>query len=118
MSLLSKEEIQKYIQLVDVLPEDSPEISKVYKLLQADKEERCRNNFLPFVREMWPAFIPGNHHKIMAEAFERVAEGKLKRLIINMPPRHTKSEFASYLLPAWFLGKYPEKKIIQTAHTA
>jgi predicted phage terminase large subunit-like protein len=54
----------------------------------------------------------------MAEAFERVASGELKRLIINMPPRHTKSEFASYLLPSWFLGKYPEKKIIQTAHTA
>ena len=118
MSLLSKEEIEKYIQLVDVLPEDSPEISKVYKLLQADKEERCRQNFLPFVREMWPAFIPGNHHKIIAEAFERVVKGDLKRLIINMAPRHTKSEFASYLLPAWFLGKYPEKKIIQTAHTA
>jgi predicted phage terminase large subunit-like protein len=35
-----------------------------------------------------------------------------------MPPRHTKSEFASYLLPAWFLGKFPHKKVIQTAHTA
>jgi hypothetical protein len=54
----------------------------------------------------------------MADAFERVANGSLKRLIINMPPRHTKSEFASYLLPSWFLGKFPEKKIIQTAHTA
>ena len=67
---------------------------------------------------MWVAFIHGKHHEIMAEAFERVANGELKRLIINMPPRHTKSEFASYLLPAWFLGKYPNKKIIQTAHTA
>ena len=56
--------------------------------------------------------------KKVVDAFERVARGELKRLIINMPPRHTKSEFASYLLPAWFLGKYPEKKIIQTAHTA
>ncbi len=54
----------------------------------------------------------------MAEAFEKVASGELKRLIINMPPRHTKSEFASYLFPAWFLGRYPNKKIIQTAHTA
>ena len=54
----------------------------------------------------------------MADAFERVASGELKRLIINIPPRHTKSEFASFLLPAWFLGKYPDKKIIQTAHTA
>jgi predicted phage terminase large subunit-like protein len=54
----------------------------------------------------------------MAQAFGRVAEGKTKRLIINMPPRHTKSEFASYLLPSWFLGKFPDKKIIQTSHTA
>jgi predicted phage terminase large subunit-like protein len=54
----------------------------------------------------------------MAKAFERVARGELKRLIINMPPRHTKSEFASYLLPSWFLGKYPTKKVIQTSHTA
>lgn len=67
---------------------------------------------------MWPGFIGGKHHEIMADAFEQVAKGELKRLIINMPPRHTKSEFASYLFPAWFLGMYPEKKVIQTAHTA
>jgi predicted phage terminase large subunit-like protein len=54
----------------------------------------------------------------MAKAFERVANGEIKRLIINMPPRHTKSEFASYLLPAWFLGRFPNKKVIQTSHTA
>jgi len=54
----------------------------------------------------------------MADAFERVARGECKRLIVNMPPRHTKSEFASYLLPAWFLGKFPHKKVIQTSHTA
>jgi len=54
----------------------------------------------------------------MAEAFEDVASGKCKRLIVNMPPRHTKSEFASYLLPAWFLGQFPHKKVIQTSHTA
>ena len=78
----------------------------------------CQQSFLPFVREMWSAFIGGHHHTIMADAFERVANGDLKRLIVNMPPRHTKSEFASYLFPAWYLGMYPEKKIIQTAHTA
>ena len=67
---------------------------------------------------MWPEFIMGRHHGKMAKAFEKVANGECKRLIINMPPRHTKSEFASYLLPAWFLGKYPHKKVIQTSHTA
>jgi predicted phage terminase large subunit-like protein len=84
----------------------------------AKKREACKDDYLTFVREMWAAFIHGKHHEIMADAFERVARGELKRLIINMPPRHTKSEFASYLLPAWFLGQYPDKKIIQTAHTA
>jgi predicted phage terminase large subunit-like protein len=116
--LLTREEIKQYLELLDTLPEGSPEIEKINTLLQADKRERCRQNFMPFVRQMWSAFIPGKHHQIMADAFERVARGELKRLIINMPPRHTKSEFASYLFPAWFLGMFPEKKIIQTAHTA
>ena len=75
-------------------------------------------DFMTFVREMWPTFIGGRHHVRMAQAFEEVARGECKRLIINMPPRHTKSEFASFLLPAWFLGKYPHKKVIQTSHTA
>ena len=88
------------------------------KLEETESKEQAREGFMPFIKKVWPAFIEGRHHKIMAEAFERVANGDLKRLIINMPPRHTKSEFASYLLPAWFLGQYPEKKIIQTAHTA
>jgi predicted phage terminase large subunit-like protein len=116
MTLLTKKEIADYLSVVDKLPE--VERNKVFSLLELDRVERCKDSFLFFVTQMWPAFISGKHHQIMAEAFERVANGQLKRLIINMPPRHTKSEFASYLLPAWFLGKYPEKKIIQTAHTA
>jgi len=80
--------------------------------------EKGRDNFLDFVRTMWPGFIDGAHHKVMAKKFQEIADGKLKRLIINMPPRHTKSEFASYMLPAWFLGKYPNKKIIQCSNTA
>ena len=118
MSLLTKEEIVKYKEYLEVLPENSPQREKIWELLKAHKKELARESFLPFVNDMWSAFIAGRHHKIMAEAFERVASGDLKRLIINMPPRHTKSEFASFLFPAWYLGKFPEKKIIQTAHTA
>ena len=80
--------------------------------------EEAQADFLKFVHSMWPGFINGRHHKVMARKFEDIASGKIKRLIINMPPRHTKSEFASYMLPAWFLGKYPNKKIIQTSNTA
>jgi len=82
------------------------------------KREKAQVDFAKFVKEMWPGFIDGRHHKVMAKKFQEIADGKIKRLIINMPPRHTKSEFASFLLPAWFLGKYPGKKIIQTSNTA
>lgn len=79
---------------------------------------KAQNSFLGFIEVMWDGFISGRHHKIIAEKFKAIAEGKTKRLIINMPPRHTKSEFASHYLPAWFLGLNPTKKIIQTSHTA
>ena len=67
---------------------------------------------------MWPGFVESDHHRMIAEKFEKVLSGEIKRLIVNMPPRHTKSEFASYLFPAWLLGHKPQTKIIQTTHTA
>jgi predicted phage terminase large subunit-like protein len=88
------------------------------RLQELKDKELAQEKFLTFVKRVWPSFIAGRHHAKMAAAFEEVANGTCKRLIINMPPRHTKSEFASYLLPAWFLGKFPGKKIIETAHTA
>jgi predicted phage terminase large subunit-like protein len=93
-------------------------LAELEKLGELRTRKLAQEKFMIFVREVWPTFISGRHHAKMASAFERVASGELKRLIINMPPRHTKSEFASYLLPAWFLGKYPDKKVIQTSHTA
>jgi len=80
--------------------------------------EEGQEDFMKFVTTMWPGFIHGRHHALMARKFEEIAEGKTKRLIINMPPRHTKSEFASFMLPAWFLGRFPGKKIIQCSNTA
>lgn len=113
-------DLSNYIGKIKKLPpEEQREIlALVEQMSMARTRENARVDFLDFVRHVWPAFIAGDHHKIMANAFERVAKGELKRLIINMPPRHTKSEFASYLFPAWFLGNHPEKKVIQTAHTA
>ena len=87
------------------------------RLAQIEKNEFSQNNFIGFVRTVWPDFIAGRHHKIIAEKLERVAKGELKRLIINMAPRHTKSEFASYLFPAWMMGRNPKMKIIQATHT-
>jgi len=90
----------------------------IEELNAARERENSHGDFLEFVKRVWPAFIEGNHHRVMADAFNRIASGELKRLIINMPPRHTKSEFASHLFPAWYLGRFPDRKVIQTAHTA
>ena len=100
------------------LPEQEKLLAELEHLEELKKRTLIQDRFMKFVEAMWPTFIAGRHHSRMASAFERVARGECKRLIINMPPRHTKSEFASYLLPAWFLGKYPHKKVIQTSHTA
>ena len=99
-------------------PEQEKLLAELEHLAKLKKQKKAQTRFLDFVQQMWPTFIKGKHHARMAEAFERVARGECKRLIVNMPPRHTKSEFASYLLPAWFLGQYPHKKVIQTSHTA
>jgi len=80
--------------------------------------DSAQAEFMPFVKHIWPDFIEGAHHRRMAKLFEDVAAGKKKRIIINLAPRHTKSEFSSYLLPAWFLGKFPKKKIMQVSNTA
>ena len=82
-----------------------------------EKVEKISNDFMAFVKEMWPEFIEGKHHKEIADKFNKLANGKCKRLIINMPPRHTKSEFSSFLLPAWMVGRRPDLKIIQSTHT-
>ena len=87
------------------------------KKLEFNVQEQSQKKFLAFVRNVWPEFKEGTHHKIIAKKFEDIASGKLKRLIINMPPRHTKSEFASFLFPAWFVGQNPKAKIMQTTHT-
>ena len=117
---MDRQKLQNLLKILPNLPESQLRdliVSLDEHEILAEREE-ARNSFMAFVKKVWPNFIEGSHHKRMARAFERVARGECKRLIINMPPRHTKSEFASYLLPAWFLGNFPEKKVIQTSHTA
>ena len=112
-TILTEEQIEK-------LPIDArKEYRKLFLMKYEKKTKReISEDFLKFVKSVWPDFIEGNHHKKIADQFNRLARGDINRLIINMPPRHTKSEFASFLLPAWMIGRQPKLKIIQTTHTA
>ena len=114
---ISLKDIPQILPLLSVAEQEQL-LAQLSHLEKLKHKSLVQEKFIEFVKYVWPTFISGRHHKIMASAFERVASGECKRLIINMPPRHTKSEFASYLLPAWFLGKFPSKKVIQTSHTA
>ena len=112
--------MDKVAELVERLPEGEREMlfAQVAEYRAALEREQAQDSFMAYVKMMWPGFVHGRHHALMAKKFEEIASGKLKRLIINMPPRHTKSEFASYLLPSWFLGKFPNKKIVQSSNTS
>ena len=105
--------------IINKLPPDARKefITVALKLSEKKTKSKVHDDFLSFVKHVWPEFIEGAHHKKIAEKFNLIAQGKLKRLIINMPPRHTKSEFASFLLPAWMVGRKPNLKIIQSTHT-
>ena len=86
----------------------------------------CQDNFLYFVKQVWPDFIcrtdkdpnKWGHHQHIAHEFTSIAKNKKGRLIVNMPPRHTKSEFASVFYPAWMIGKFPKMKLMQVSHNA
>ena len=105
---------------IEKLPADVRKTFKQMQLLLAEKkiQNKAKNDFLSFVKCVWPDFVEGSHHRHIADKFNKLATGEINRLIINMPPRHTKSEFASYLLPAWMVGREPKLKIIQATHTA
>ena len=104
---------------IEKLPADVRKTFKRLRLLHAEKkiQNKAKNDFLSFVKCMWPDFVEGSHHRHIADKFNKLASGEINRLIVNMPPRHTKSEFASFLLPAWMVGRDPKLKIIQATHT-
>ncbi len=106
-------------QIGELNVEEQKELSLLLERQEKGKRtQKAQEKFLDFVKFMWPHFVEGTHHRIIAEKFDRIANGTLKRLIVNMPPRHTKSEFASFMLPAFIMGRNPMTKIIQTSHTA
>jgi predicted phage terminase large subunit-like protein len=104
---------------INKLPANVRAQYKRFKVMHAEKkiQRKAKDDFMSFTKAVWPEFIEGAHHRIIAQKFNDLANKKINRLIINMPPRHTKSEFASYLLPAWMVGRNPKLKIIQATHT-
>jgi predicted phage terminase large subunit-like protein len=117
---LTAQDIEALEKAVPTMPEKKKrrtlELIKTYKTNVTQKAGK--ENFLDFVDHVYPGYKVGEHHAKLAKIFEDIAEGKKKRVVVNIAPRHGKSELISYLAPAWFLGKFPQKKVIMASHTA
>lgn len=105
-------------------PEQKQELFELIEKYERQQSiQAARESFLSFAQRLWPVligdkFIRGRHHELVADALQRIADGTLKRLIINLPPRSTKSEFGSFLFPAYYMGRYPDRQMIQATHTS
>lgn len=98
---------------------DKREIAELLKAYQAQITKTLgKDNFLDFIKHVYTGYKVGPHHKTLARIFEDIEAGRKKRVIVNIAPRHGKSEMISYLAPAWFLGRNPQKKVIIASHTA
>ena len=127
-SLAAMEEISRKIKetlgtkelhdRVMALPDDKRRavFEKLKRLKELQTRDKCRLFFKEFVDEMWPGNIPGPHFEELEKIFHRVDAGEPVRAIVCLPPRFGKSERLSYLFPAWYIGKHPEKHIIQASN--
>lgn len=81
------------------------------------KAELARRTLLNFTTYTHPEYEVNWHHEVTAAALDDVLEGKLRRVIVLMPPQNGKSELVSRRFPAYALGRKPHKRIIATSYS-
>jgi predicted phage terminase large subunit-like protein len=86
------------------------------------KNSRTKFNFKSFLIKCFETLNPGEpfidnwHIDAMISALEEIEKGKIKRLIINIPPRHLKSQLISVAWAAWLMGRNPTTRIIASSY--
>lgn len=118
-SNLSPQEIQLlYDNLSSFsLPEQTQILAIVEELERRNHAKRCELDLIEFCKHIDPQYIVATHHRKLAQLLMEIAYGQKDRVAVSIPPRHGKSHLISTLFPAWFLGKYPDKKVLMASHT-
>lgn len=80
------------------------------------KRRAARANLLDFTRFTKDEFEENWHHKVICYYLEKVISREITRFMLNIPPRHTKSELVSRRLPAYVLGRNPDEEIIACSY--
>lgn len=76
----------------------------------------AREHLLDFAQYTWPGYERAPHLELVAQELEDIEAGRNDRLMVFMPPRHSKSETISVRFPAWYLCRHPERKVIAATH--
>jgi predicted phage terminase large subunit-like protein len=115
----TEDEIQLMLDNLDAYsPEEQAEIDKIADVLaRRHTADTCRNDLIAFCKHMQPDYKVGKHHRVLADLLMQIADGEKDRVCVNIPPRHGKSHLVSTYFPAWFIGKYPDKKVLMVSHT-
>lgn len=93
-------------------------MDSTFKMTPAEYHALLRLDFYAFIERCFlqlnpnTKFMPNWHIEVMAAKLEACRQGKIRRLIINVPPRHLKSLCGSIALPAWYLGHNPSAQIL------
>lgn len=85
--------------------------------LEEVKREIARRSLLEFTKYMKPDYQVNWHHRLVAEKLDAFIRGEIKHLAIFMPTQTGKSELSSRRLPAYLLGKFPNKRIGITSYS-
>lgn len=72
----------------------------------------ARENYVQFCRYIAPDEPPALHHRLLCDALDDVVVGKVRRLMVFMPPGCAKSTYSSVRFPAYYLGRFAQKSII------
>ena len=86
--------------------------------VKREEAKASRASLLNFVKRVDPNYKIGPHHKKLAKILEDMAYGRKDRATVSMAPRMGKSQLTSIYFPAWFIGNFPNKKILMVSHTA
>ncbi len=119
MQLLTETEIEALAANISQFsPEEQSQIAVIIDELERRRQAKlCQDNLLEFCKHMDPTYVVAPHHKKLAELLTQIAFGHKDRIAVSIPPRHGKSHLVSTLFPAWFLGKFPGKKVLMVSHT-
>ena len=111
-----------YNSTMDKLQESYLESFINLKGLLSQKVNRdSKADFLTFVKLMAPSLVSdfrmGSHIKVISNKLKQLEDGEVKRLMVFLPPRSSKSVICSKLFPAWYIGRNPTHEILTVSHS-